>query len=59
MTPQEALSRIIEHREIFREEMLSLMSGIMRGEVSPALIAAIITGLRVKKETIEIGRAHV
>jgi anthranilate phosphoribosyltransferase len=52
MTPQEALTRIIEHREIFREEMLALMRSIMRGEVSPVLIAAIITGLRVKKETI-------
>ena len=52
MTPQEALTRIVEHREIFREEMLSLMRAIMSGEVSPTLIAAIITGLRVKKETI-------
>lgn len=52
MTPQEALARIIEHREIFRDEMLSLMRQIMSGEVSPTLIAAIITGLRVKKETI-------
>ena len=52
MTPQEALVRIVEHREIFREEMLSLMRQIMRGEVSATLIAAIITGLRVKKETI-------
>src|SRR6202162_469454 len=52
MTPQEALIRIIEHREIFHEEMLSLMRQIMGGEVSPTLIAAIITGLRVKKETV-------
>ena len=52
MTPQEALARVIEHREIFHEEMLSLMRQIMRGEVSPVLIAAIITGLRVKKETV-------
>jgi anthranilate phosphoribosyltransferase len=52
MTPQEALARVIDHREIFREEMLSLMRAIMSGEVSPVLIAAIITGLRVKKETI-------
>ncbi|MBI2295282.1 MAG: anthranilate phosphoribosyltransferase [Betaproteobacteria bacterium] len=52
MTPQEALTRVIEHREIFREEMLSLMRSIMSGEVSPVLVAAIITGLRVKKETI-------
>jgi anthranilate phosphoribosyltransferase len=52
MTPQEALARVIEHREIFRDEMLALMRAIMRGEVSPTLIAAIIVGLRVKKETI-------
>lgn len=52
MKPQDALARIIEHREIFHEEMLSLMRQIMSGEVSPLLIAAIITGLRVKKETI-------
>jgi anthranilate phosphoribosyltransferase len=52
MTPQAALTRVIEHREIFHEEMLSLMRAIMRGEVSPVLIAALITGLRVKKETI-------
>ena len=52
MTPQEALARVIEHREIFREEMLPLMRAIMSGEVTPTLIAAIIVGLRVKKETI-------
>ena len=52
MKPQEALARVIEHREIFHEEMLSLMRQIMSGEVSPVLIAAIISGLRVKKETI-------
>ena len=52
MTPQEALARIVEHREIFHEEMLSLMRQIMSGEVSATLIAAIVAGLRVKKETI-------
>ena len=52
ITPQEALQRTIEHREIFHDEMVDLMRQIMRGEVSPALTAAILTGLRVKKETI-------
>ena len=52
MKPQDALKRIIEHREIFHDEMISLMRQIMGGEVSPVMIAAIITGLRVKKETI-------
>jgi anthranilate phosphoribosyltransferase len=52
ITPQEALQRTIDHREIFYDEMLSLMRQIMNGEVSPVMIAAILTGLRVKKETI-------
>jgi len=52
ITPQEALQRTIEHREIFHDEMLSLMRMIMRGEMSPVISAAILIGLRVKKETI-------
>ena len=52
ITPQEALQRAIEHREIFHDEMLHLMRMIMNGELSPVMTAAIITGLRVKKETI-------
>ena len=52
MTPQAALQRVIEHREIFHDEMVSLMQQIMGGEVTPVMIAAIIAGLRVKKETI-------
>jgi anthranilate phosphoribosyltransferase len=52
ITPQEALQRTIEHREIFHDEMVELMRQIMRGEVSPAMTAAILTGLRVKKETV-------
>lgn len=53
MTPQEALNRIIAHQEIMHDEMVSLMRQIMKGEISTVLIAAIITGLRVKRETIE------
>jgi anthranilate phosphoribosyltransferase len=52
MTPQAALQRVIEHREIFHDEMVSLMRQIMGGEVTPVMIAAILTGLRVKKETV-------
>jgi anthranilate phosphoribosyltransferase len=52
ITPQEALQRTVEHREIFHDEMLHLMRLIMQGELSPVMTAAIITGLRVKKETI-------
>jgi anthranilate phosphoribosyltransferase len=52
ITDTEALTRVIEHREIFHDEMLALMRRIMSGEMSPLMIAAIAVGLRVKKETI-------
>jgi len=52
ITPQEALQRTIEHREIFHDEMLKIMRMIMAGELSPVMTAALLTGLRVKKETI-------
>ncbi len=52
ITPQEALQRTIEHREIFHDEMLKVVRLIMSGELSPVMTAALITGLRVKKETI-------
>ena len=52
ITPQEALQRTIEHREIFHDEMLKVVRMIMSGEMSPVMMAALITGLRVKKETI-------
>jgi anthranilate phosphoribosyltransferase len=52
ITASEALQRTIEHREIFHDEMLYLMRMIMGGEVTPLMTAAILTGLRVKKETI-------
>ena len=52
ITPTEALQRVIEHREIFHDEMLHIMRLIMSGEMSPVLMAAFIAALRVKKETI-------
>ncbi len=53
ITPQQALQRTIEHREIFHDEMVDLMRQVMRGEVSASMTAAILAGLRVKKETVE------
>ncbi len=52
ITPQQALQRCIEHREIFHDEMIELMHAIMRGEIADSMLAAILTGLRVKKESI-------
>jgi len=48
----DALTRTIDHREIFHDEMLSLVRRIMSGEMSPVMMAALLIGLRVKKETI-------
>jgi anthranilate phosphoribosyltransferase len=52
ITPQQALQRVLDHREIFHDEMLHLMRQIMSGDMSSVMMAALITGLRVKKETI-------
>jgi anthranilate phosphoribosyltransferase len=52
ITDTEALVRTIEHREIFHDEMLALMRRIMGGEMSAPMMAALLMGLRVKKETI-------
>src|SRR6185436_21182335 len=52
ITNNDALTRTIEHREIFHDEMLSLVRRIMGGEMSPVMMAALLVGLRVKKETI-------
>ncbi len=52
ISPQEAVQRCIESRDIFPDEMEHLMRMIMQGEMSPMMTAALLTGLRVKKETI-------
>jgi anthranilate phosphoribosyltransferase len=52
ITDHEALTRVIEHREIFHDEMLALVRRIMGGEMSPTMMSALLIGLRVKKETI-------
>ena len=52
ITNTDALTRTIDHREIFHDEMLSLVRRIMSGEMSPVMMAAVLVGLRVKKETI-------
>src|SRR5574343_1534978 len=52
ITPQAALNRLIDQNELFHDEMLDLMRQIMRGEVPPTVIAAILVGLRVKTESV-------
>lgn len=52
MKPQILLAKILEQQEIPYEEMTQLMHAIMTGNVSPAMTAALITALRMKRESI-------
>ena len=52
ISPHDALQRVIDNREIFHDEMVELMRQVMSGQVSPVMTAAILAGLRVKKETV-------
>ena len=60
ITPQEALQRCIEHRELSHDEMTAMMRLIMSGEMSPELVAGLLVALRTKKETVgEIAAAAI
>ncbi len=52
ITPQEALQRCIEHRELFHDEMTAMMRLIMSGDIPPTLVAGLLIALRTKKETV-------
>jgi anthranilate phosphoribosyltransferase len=50
--PQIILAQILEQREISYQDMVELMHAIMSGDISPAMTAALVTGLRMKRESI-------
>jgi anthranilate phosphoribosyltransferase len=50
---QNVLNQLLEHKNLSSEEMLSVMTAIMNGELDDAQIAAILTALRMKGETVE------
>ena len=52
ITNLDALTRAIDHREVFHDEMLALVRRMMSGEMSPVMMAALLVGMRVKKETV-------
>lgn len=52
ITHQQALNRLIDGNELFFDEMLDIMRQIMRGDMTPAQIAGILIGLRVKVESV-------
>jgi len=51
-TPQEAINRLSDKREIFFDEMVDLMRQVMEGKVSEVQLAAILMGLHVKTESV-------
>lgn len=50
---KEYLSKVIENTDLSADEMTSAMNLIMEGEATPAQIAAFITALRMKGESVE------
>ena len=50
---KEALLKVVERENLERSEMVAVMREIMDGEATPTLIAAFITALRMKGETID------
>lgn len=52
MTPQAALTVLLEKQDLSRDEMLSVMHQIMAGELTPVQIAGLLVALRAKGETV-------
>jgi anthranilate phosphoribosyltransferase len=50
---REAIAAVAEGRDLSEQEMMTVMSGVMEGEATPAQIASFITALRMKGETVE------
>ena len=50
---RDAISRLVEGKNLSRDESASVMTEIMEGQVTPAQIGAFLTALRLKGETPE------
>lgn len=53
MNLKEALSRLVERRDLARAEMSDVMRAMMTGEATPAQMAAVLIALRMKGETVD------
>jgi hypothetical protein len=53
ITAKFALQKLINHTDLEHDEMLDVMRQVMRGEFTPAQIAGLLIGLRVKVETVD------
>ena len=50
---QDAIKAVSERRDLYADEMVSVMRAIMTGETTDAQIGALLMGLRMKGETID------
>jgi anthranilate phosphoribosyltransferase len=53
MTYAEALTALIDRRDLDRDSMMRLMRQVMQGELTPAQIAGLVVALRAKGETVD------
>ena len=53
MDIKDAFKHVVEHKDLTETQMYEVISSIMSGEVSEVMIAAFLTGLRMKGETVD------
>ena len=61
MNIQEVLNKVIDKRDLAKDEMVSIMTQIMEGQVESSQLGAFLTALRMKGESISeiVGAARV
>jgi len=50
---KEAIVKVVDHEDLNETAMMEVMDEVMEGKATPAQIAAFITGLRIKGETVD------
>lgn len=53
MTIKEAIQKVVNLENLNEEEMMAVMESIMTGQATPSQIAAFITAMRIKGETVD------
>jgi anthranilate phosphoribosyltransferase len=61
MTPQTAIQRVLDGNHLAEAEMSAVMETVLRGDATPAQVAALLVGLRQKGEHVDelVGAARV
>jgi anthranilate phosphoribosyltransferase len=61
MTPQAAIQRVLDGGHLGESEMVAVMEAVLRGDATPAQVAALLVGLRQKGEHVDelVGAARV